>query len=165
MLRQLKSSKVVDHADDRTVCLVIGLGMEMVDRDARNKAASVLRDFVTGYISNEEYGRLYPTSESDASLSEINIQIWFLYSDITEHKLTGKHALNVEELIFVERCILFLQSDHEFEWPCQRFRPWQILLQFLGSGKKIEAAADGDDSVWPFFDKSQFDRVLLEIKE
>jgi hypothetical protein len=139
--------------------------MEMVDRYARNKAANVLRDFVTGYISNEEYERLYPTSKSDASLSEINIQIWFLYSDIREHKLTGKHALNVEQSVFVERCILFLESDCEFEWPRQRFRSWQILLQFLGSGEKIEAASDGDDSVWPFFEKSQYKRVLNEVKE
>lgn len=89
----------------------------MIDRDARNIGASVLREFMKGSISNEEYETRYPRSDNDPALWEIYFQIWFLYSDIKEHKLTDKHTLNVEQSAFVERCILFLRSDAEFEWP------------------------------------------------
>lgn len=139
--------------------------MEMVDRNARNIAARVLREFMRGSISNEEYEKMYPTSDSDPSLWEIYLQIWFFYSDIREHSLTGKHALNVEQSAFVERCILFLRSDAEFEWPRQRFQPWQAVLQFFGSGKKIGKAAYGDENDWPFLNMTQYEQALKEISD
>lgn len=116
-------------------------------------------------MSNEEYERLYPKSERDPSLWEIHFQIWFLYSDIREHQLTGKHALNAEQSAFVERCILFLRSDAEFEWPRQRFQPWQAVLQIFGSGTKIGKTAFGDENVWPFFDKTQYEQALKEVSD
>src|SRR5258708_2804900 len=79
----------------------------MIDRHARDIAAKTLRDFMEGSISNEEYERKYPRSKDDPALWEIYIQVWFFYSDIKTHKLTGKHELNEERLAFVERCILF----------------------------------------------------------
>jgi hypothetical protein len=40
----------------------------VVDRNARGIAAGVIRDFMRGTISNREYERLYPKSESDPAL-------------------------------------------------------------------------------------------------
>lgn len=132
----------------------------MIDQMARKIAACLLNEFRLGTISNEEYERRYPESESDSSVFEIYRQIWFLYSDIREHKLTGKYKLNIEQSEFVERCILFLRNDVEFEWPSPRFNPWQSLLRFLGFREKIDEAANGEENVWPFNEKAQYEQAL-----
>ena len=108
----------------------------MVDRNARDIAADVLRQFMEGSISNQEYERRYPRTKDDPALWEIWVQVWFFYSDVRTHKLTGKHALNKERQAFMERCILFLRSNAEFEWPRQKFRPWYGIVRLLGFGGK-----------------------------
>ena len=128
----------------------------MVDRHARDIAADVVRDFMEGSISNKEYERRYPKSKSDPALWEIYVQIWFFYSDMSKHTLTGKHALNAERRAFLKRCLLFLKSDFEFQWPRQKFRPWYGILRFLGLGREMTS---GDIAVWPFFNAAQHEEA------
>lgn len=40
-----------------------------------------------------------------------------MYDDTKKHKLTGSDRLSDESLKIIARCILFLHSDREFEWP------------------------------------------------
>lgn len=87
-----------------------------------------------------------------------------MYSDIREHKLTDKYKLNIEQSDFVERCILFLRSDVEFEWPSPRFNPWQSLLRFLGFGETIEEAVCGEESAWPFIETAQYEQALIQAQ-
>ncbi|HZQ22697.1 MAG TPA: hypothetical protein VFA89_07840 [Terriglobales bacterium] len=136
----------------------------MIDRHARDIAADALRDFMEGSISNDEYERRYPRSKDDPALWEIWVQVWFFYSDVRTHKLTGKHALNEERRAFMERCILFLKSDVEFEWPRQKFRPWYGILRLLGFGRTLkrreeEEMSIGDKEVWPFLKKTQYQQM------
>ena len=136
----------------------------MIDRHARDIAADVLRNFMEGSVSNEEYERRYPKSKRDPALWEIYVQVWFFYSDLKTHTLTGKHALNEEHRAFVERCILFLKSDAEFEWPRQKFRPWHGILRLLGFGRSLKRREDeemsiGDKDVWPFLKKAQYQQM------
>src|SRR5207245_4192388 len=42
--------------------------------------------------------------------------VWMLYSDLHRHKLTGKHEPNAETRALLERCVLFLETNLEFEW-------------------------------------------------
>jgi hypothetical protein len=137
----------------------------MVDRDARDKAAIALRKFADGDISNEQYEKQYPKSDSDLGLAEIFLQIWFLYSDLKEHKLTDKYTLGAEQSAFVERCVLFLTSDLEFEWPPQRLHLWRTFIRFLELDK-TETTASGDEAVWPFLDDYQYEqtRVSQQLK-
>ena len=42
---------------------------------------------------------------------------WGLYDDTRQHKLVGQDKLSDENLKTIARCILFLHSDFEYEWP------------------------------------------------
>lgn len=132
----------------------------MIDHKARGIAADVLREFMEGSISNDDYERRYPKSKGDPALWEIYVQVWFFYSDLKTHALTSKYALNPERRAFIERCILFLRSDVEFEWPRQKFRPWYGILWLLGFRRILkrweeEELGIGDKEVWPFLKKAQ----------
>jgi hypothetical protein len=139
-------------------------GARVIDRDARDIAAEVLRSFMEGSISNVEYERRYPRSKDDLALWEIHFQVWFFYSDIRTHKLTGKYALNVEGRAFLERCIVFLKSNAQFEWPRQKFRPWRVILRVLGLGRTVkrweqQEMSIGDQDVWPFINKADYEEA------
>jgi hypothetical protein len=136
----------------------------VVDRSARNIAADVIREFMEGSISNREYERRYPRSNDDLALREIYVQIWFLYSDLKEHNLSGKHALKDEPRTFLDRCILFLRSDLEFQWPRQKFRPWYGIFRIIGLGRFIDRRERGEldmgnVNVWPFLKKTEYEEV------
>jgi len=136
----------------------------MVDRNARDIAAEVLRQFMEGSLSNKEYEQKYPRSNDDPALWEIWVQVWFFYSDVKTHTLTGKYALNDECRAFIERCVLFLKSNAEFEWPRQKFRPWYGILRLLGFGRTLKRQEDaemsiGDKDVWPFLKKAQYEQM------
>ena len=134
----------------------------MIDRDARDVAALVLREFADGLTSTAQYEHRYPESRIDPAIWEIFAQVWFFYSDVKTHTLTGRHALNDARRAFVERCIVFLKSDVEFQWPRQRFRPWSGLLRLLGFGRVLRRCEEfesdvGDKDAWPFLDRAQFE--------
>jgi len=117
-----------------------------------------------GTISNREYERRYPRSKDDHALWEIYVQMWFLYSDLKEHTLTGEYALKEESRSFLDRCILFLKSDLDFQWPRQKFRPWYGLFRIIGLGRFIDRLERkemniGDVDVWPFLKKTEYEEV------
>jgi len=134
----------------------------MVDRHARDIAADAVRDFMGGSISNREYERRYPTTKRDLALWAIHTALWSGYSDVSEHTMTGKHALNDEGRALVERCILFLRSELEFEWPPPKFRVRYGLLRLLGLGRIVTQWEDkemsiGEKEVWPFLRKADYE--------
>ncbi|MGB2899571.1 MAG: hypothetical protein WBB89_09920 [Candidatus Acidiferrum sp.] len=136
----------------------------MVDRYARDLAAQTLREFIDGSISNREYERRCPKSKDDPALWSIYANIWFCYSDTSEHTLTGKHALTDEGRAIVGRCLLFLKSDLEFQWPATKLRLWYPLLRLIGLGRIVNRRVEkemsvGDVDVWPFLKKAHYDQM------
>ena len=136
----------------------------MVDRHARDIAAEALRNFMEGSISNREYERRFPKSKGDPALWGIYSQIWFCYSDTLEHTLTGKHALTNEGRAYIGRCLLFLKSDLEFQWPPTKLRLWYPLLRLIGLGRIVNRKVEkemsiGDVDVWPFLKKAEYEEV------
>lgn len=136
----------------------------MVDRGARHVAAEALREFVQGSISNRAYERKFPRSKGDPALSGIYSHVWYCYSDTSEHTLTGKHALTEEGRAFIERCLLFLNSDLEFRWPPTRLRIWYPLLRLVGLGRIVNRQLEremsiGDVAVWPFLKRAEYEQV------
>ena len=133
----------------------------MIDRHARDIAANAVRDFMEGSISNREYERRYPRAKVDPALWAIYSRVWFFYSDVSEHALTGKHALTDEGRAFLERCVLFLRSDAEFQWPPMKLHVWYPLLRLIGVGwivnRRIEKLMGiGDKEAWPFLKKAEY---------
>jgi len=136
----------------------------MINRHARDIAADAVRDFMGGSISNREYERRFPTAKDDQALWAIHTALWSGYSDVSEHTMTGKHALNDEGRALVERCILFLRSDVEFQWPPPKFRVQYGLLRLLGLGRIVKRWEDedmsiGDMKVWPFLTKAEYEEI------
>lgn len=89
----------------------------MIDRQARRRASELLRHLGAGLIANDQFEDRFPTASEDVAIDEIRSQAWFLYSDLREYRLAGKHRLAADARREVARWILFLQSDLEYEWP------------------------------------------------
>jgi len=133
----------------------------MVNRHARDTAAEAIRDFMNGSITNREYERRFPTARGDPALWAIHTALWSGYSDVSEHTMTGKYALTDEGRAIVERCVVFLRSDLEFQWPPPKFRLLYGILRVLGLGRVVKRWEDedmsiGDREVWPFLKKAQY---------
>ena len=141
----------------------------MVDRIQRDAASRVLRSFIDGAITNGEFEAQFPRSEEDSALPAIKANVWMLYSDLHRHKLTGKHEPNAETRALLERCVLFLETNLEFEWPAPKIGLSNILPNLwlqakarLGGSPSRETpqSREGDEDVWPFFRRRDYDACI-----
>lgn len=139
----------------------------MVDRAKRDAARDVLRGFIDCKLTNDDFFAQFPRSEHDSALQAISANVWMLYSDLRRHKLTGKYAPNAEARAMLERCVLFLGSGLEFEWPVPTIGLANIvpnlrrrIKQLMGPSPDSEGvqaeSKGGDETVWPFFRRSDY---------
>ena len=142
----------------------------MIDRCARNKLAELLRHLVSGQLTNYQFDDAVDAAgivkSDDAAIGAIRRQAWQLYSDLREHRLTGRDAVSESGRRIVARSILFLHSDLDYEWPRHPLEGLTRLLSHLLSlgviprrvDKKWEAAGDVD--VWPFIRRKDYEEAL-----
>lgn len=91
-----------------------------VDREVRNRLALALRRLATGRMLNYDFDDRYYArwkSSPDLAVSEIAKFAWGLYSSDRACLLKGRYALSPEQKGTVARAILFLRTDHEYQWP------------------------------------------------
>lgn len=137
----------------------------MIDRAARNKAAEVLRHFISGRIINYDFEKGMQASK-DPALWAIEDSVWCFYDDFEKHKLDGKWALPQEVKKEMERWIIFLHSDNEYLWPkishpgLRRFQHGFFSRLANRPEKEKIFMATGDYSVWPFFDRKKYDQAI-----
>ena len=62
-----------------------------VDRPARDTVSQLLRNFVSGKISNDAFEDAQPTTH-DLAIDAIWHTAWVFYDDFNEHRLIGRHA-------------------------------------------------------------------------
>jgi hypothetical protein len=134
--------------------------MEKVDRKARDKFAELLRHFVAGQITNDEFENQAPLSSKDLAIGEIWwIAVWPLYDDFEEHTLTEKYRVLDDERREIAKCVLFLKTDQEYQWPRhstlkQLLGDLRYLVSFgrvpVYSSKELLDAAAGNLEAWPF---------------
>jgi hypothetical protein len=142
----------------------------MVNRTQRDAAGRVLRSFVDGAITNDEFEAQFPRGEEDSALPAIKANMWMLYSDLHRHKLTGKHEPNAGTRALLERCVLFLATGLAFEWPVPQVSLSNIrknlrsrVGRWLGMEGGRQAVAEqagsdgGDEDVWPFFRRADYE--------
>jgi hypothetical protein len=132
----------------------------MVDRTQRDAARRVLRRFIDGEITNDEFEAQFPRSAEDSAIPAIKANAWILYSDLRQHKLTGKYAPNAEIRAILERCVLFLETDLEFKWPVPKISLTNILTNVwpkVRLEKQAPQPSEGDEDVWPFFRRQDYD--------
>jgi hypothetical protein len=153
----------------------------MIDRTPRKQMANAIRGFATGRITNDEMESRYPQS-NDPVIFAIEGYAWTLFDDLKVHRARGRHKLSKSEKKTIARCILFLKSDEQYEYP--HFNPYgatlldgaTLLAPFLfafnvftlGLFHKSNQRNDpieeaGDTSVWPFVSRKQLGRVSQEL--
>jgi hypothetical protein len=141
----------------------------MIDRVARNDHAQKLRWLASGRISNDQYEDSLPISDDEATDSIFWNGGWHLYSDTTEHRLTGNKALDKFTKKDVARWVLFLKSDLPYRWPSSG--PIVFLkncMFFLTLGfafrkfrqKRQRVLQQGHGPAWPFFSQEEVNAAL-----
>jgi len=84
----------------------------MVDRDARNEAAKLIRLYFSGKITEWDFGELYPDSNEDPAIYQVWRKCYHLLWDIDDDKLRDK-KLRKE----VARWLLYLKNAFEYNYP------------------------------------------------
>jgi hypothetical protein len=135
--------------------------VKLVDRENRDLGAVILRDFLEGRITNEEFVKRFPR-RNDPALSAVFYAVWLQFSDLRVHTLTGRDSPQPERRIILERCYLFLTTDLEFEWPVPKPSLVKGVLSMIGLGRLFRASEEeykskGDFAVWPFCRRSDYD--------
>ncbi len=139
----------------------------MIDRQARDRAAVVLEEFRSGRLTNFEFenawGRLKTTD--DRAIRAIGSMIWHYYDDAVEHRLTGERALGSDAQDLFHRCINFLRTEYEYEWPVDNLATIERLpkgidaltlgvlsrwLKTRNADRAQQMTQAGDIRAWPF---------------
>jgi hypothetical protein len=170
----------------------------MIDKERRRKLAFHLRQLSVGLTTNDDFENAITEDVSDGWLPEQYYRskkakeeqedqiirpmlelCWGLYDDTKQHKLIGSHELPAESLKIIARCILFLLSDKEYEWPyfhfnnpLFKFSLIDLILSILTLGHHYRDKKEnqiisyyewqklGDYNVWPFYRNSDYQDQL-----
>lgn len=126
----------------------------IVEIERRRLAASAVRRFAMGELTNDEYEAQYPSRCKDPAVNKIYLRLWGYYDDIRSHRLTKKWSLDEDARDLWGRCVLFLESELPFRWPSV----WRKI-----AGRLQPAGEKGDEWVWPFFTQEEFKRELDRV--
>lgn len=127
----------------------------MIDREARDRYAQLLRQFAAGRLSNRVYEQKFDeiSGSFDPAIWGVYQEMWYSYCDFRKHKLRGRDALGRDSHRCVARMVMFLYSDREFEW--RQPGLWHVLINLMTFGvwKKLrpDPRPTGEAAVWPFF--------------
>lgn len=105
----------------------------MINRPQRAKLSQDLRRLVTGRMTNDDFDDLYHDGYELSEDSGVRAVAGFgsgLYSSdvLWPYRLKGRHRVSEEARRAACRCVLFLRSDREYEWPTERSDPARRLL-------------------------------------
>jgi len=136
----------------------------MVDREARNIAAEVLRHFISGQSYNFDFEENEPNSE-DPIISAIWESIWPFYCDLRKHKMRDDWKIPDIGKRKIANWLLFLYTNEEYKWPKISYpgvRPQEYgYVARLFRRHKIEEhfMSQGPYEIWPFIDKESFENA------
>jgi hypothetical protein len=88
----------------------------MIDNEKRAVACTLVEKFFNGEITNDDLADDFPSGRNDPALNGIYRQLWFCWDDTHTHKINERYKTG-EARAFFERCISFLGSDVEYQWP------------------------------------------------
>tara|TARA_R110002072_G_scaffold65908_1_gene162880 strand:+ start:3187 stop:3696 length:510 start_codon:yes stop_codon:yes gene_type:complete len=145
-------------------------------RPPRIVLAEAVRQFASGTISNDDLeNRTTTLSASDSAIDAIDDLTWFYYDDFYEHKLRGRHRLSKVQRQMFARCVLFLRSDLEYEYPRNARSCWvnprsecswirslfrSLFRLTLDAATPSERPELIDDRIWPFKSRSDYNEAL-----
>jgi hypothetical protein len=122
-------------------------------------ARQLIDKFFAHEITSDELMNAYPSDRDDPALNAVYERLWGYWSDGYNQK-SADDTRNVETRVLIGRCIAFLGSDLEYEWPAiQWFKPTMAILRFVGLRRMAEKRARksldkmqqyGNLEIWPF---------------
>ena len=135
-----------------------------INHQARLHLARLARRLATGAITNEQFENQRPRSQ-ESTLHDIYFRgLWPLYDDFIEHRLVGKWALDREERTQVARILLFLRSGLPYRYPritglaqIPVILLSLVTLGWFGRFWHRRSWRGGDESVWPFYTRNEYD--------
>ena len=139
-----------------------------------------MEDVSYGWTPENYYRSEKAKSDNDDPIIKPILELcWGLYDDTRNHKLVSRDELSTEALKIIARCILFLHSEKEYEWPyfntnnpLLRFSLKDLILSILTLGHHYRNKREehiisfyewqklGEYDVWPFFRKSDYQAEL-----
>lgn len=139
----------------------------MIENEAREKYAQLLRNFLSGKIDNFKYEDAFHEIDfkSDEGINQIYCDVWHYYCDLRKHKLNdpGWGFESKENREAIIRFILFLHSSYEYEWPIASIKETILKLLTLGAYDRYfdkKPKSTGDQTVWPFYRRCDYERAL-----
>ena len=146
----------------------------MIDREKRELAAALLRQFRDGQINSDELETAWPAYKEDRALRAVESMVWAFYDDHFPRRMSGKQTATHEEYDALTRYAAFLDTQLPYEWPQSSF--YRIgglgILTILSLGLlwpvdrwikrrnaqfEAELRAAGDFDVWPFIKREDHD--------
>jgi hypothetical protein len=131
---------------------------DIIDADKKQAAARLIEDLANCRITNFEFDDRFPSPRNDKALRAIHSAPWFLYDDLKEHRLEGGHALVDYNRAVCNRCILFLNTDHEHNGPptfIHLTAPFKRLWNWL-TRRTVQKE---ETRWWPFAGKEELNRA------
>ena len=143
----------------------------MVISEKRRLASELISRYLSREITNDRFSEDFPRDRRDPALDAIWSNLWPYYCDTHSHRAEGKHQLSAEAIDLFVRCIAFLQTELEYEWPAHKWIGFEYLLwRLLRRGKRVERKFDafkshGDFEVWPFIRRDDYTQFAVERRD
>lgn len=134
----------------------------MVDTHARREFAEALRQLLSGTINNIEFDRRDFEDTRDPGIFAIWYSVWLCYDDFEVHPF----ELMEGQTLDLKRCILFLHTDLEYEWPDREpgfkrvARTIRDMLRRIVGITPAARTVQLDYTVWPFARRSDYEEAL-----
>jgi hypothetical protein len=132
----------------------------MINREKRDAAWRLLENFWLGKIDTDKLEDNYPTDRRDPALISIYEQLWPLWDSYHAHTFNKKEQCTEDSNLLFRRCIAFLQTDLEYEWPLlgfDRVSLKSIFFNFMGLRKKANSVVE--DRLSKFGGKETFHQI------
>ncbi len=144
-------------------------------RPARVVLAEAMRQLASGTITNFEFENRIGTGPEDRAVHELDSFAWIFYDDFIEHKLRGRHRLSKFQRQVFARCVMFLRSELEYEYPYNAKSLWAhqrtgcnwvryLFRHLIGLNRRSDIDNSRyeiiDDRIWPFSSRRDYNEAL-----
>jgi hypothetical protein len=105
-------------------------GVAMVIPEARYRLQEALADLSAGRITNWQFDRFYfeLNDPADRAVAELaNFGCGLYHDGIGPYRITEHYVIKPETREIAGRCLLFLETEMEYEWPDAPSQTWRNL--------------------------------------
>ena len=151
----------------------------MIDRQKRDVAAKLVRQFRDGEITSDDLESDWPPRSEDKALEAVKSRVWAFYDDHRPRRMIGREAASPEERELLTRYAAFLDSPLPYEWSKSNFYglggcgvlvilslgllwPLDWWIKQRNARTEAQLRQEGDLDVWPFIRPEDCDRFRTE---